>query len=142
MPSHDSPESAALTGFSAGCRVVGSRVHDDAAYVLLDTGPAENPYLYGVTCIREAAEWRHGSSANGPGWTLLDSDGETGVMSLWGEAPAGAEKVRAEFDGDVLEAPVEQGVYLAVWWNVPRSCVARPTVREIRVGGVWAPPST
>jgi hypothetical protein len=50
------------------CRVIASRIQDDDAYVLLDTGSQGQPYLYGVNCVRSAGRWHETSSGNGPGW--------------------------------------------------------------------------
>src|SRR5437763_11093428 len=63
----DSPEEAARYGFPAECRIVAMRKQGDAAYVLLDTGPAGRPYLYGVNCQRRDGSWSPGASGNGPG---------------------------------------------------------------------------
>ena len=47
----DSPEAAAMSTFPAEyCHVVAARTEGDDAYVLLDTGPPERPYLYRVNC--------------------------------------------------------------------------------------------
>ena len=142
-PGYASPEEAALRGFpsSAGCRVVASRAHDSVGYVLLDTGPVEHPYQYGVNCIREAGGWREGNSSNGPGWSLIDGDADLGTLTLWDDAPRGADRVRAVFSGQVVEVPVEHGVYLAVWWNVPNEHFEPPRLEAFRIGGTWVPPA-
>ena len=120
--SFDSPEEAALHTFSKGsCRVVATRVHGDAAYVLLDAGPAGKPYLYGVNCERQNGRWSERSSSNGPGWSRLGPDTSLGTLTIWGQAPPvlRADRARVEFEGEVREEPVTNGVYLSVWWNVP-----------------------
>jgi hypothetical protein len=85
----DTPESAAIVGFPPKhCRVIASRSHGDDAYVLLNTGSGEAPYLYGVNCRRENGRWFEGGSANGPGWEQTGHDPDVGNLSLWGDAPA------------------------------------------------------
>jgi hypothetical protein len=134
---YDSPERAAMVGFPPEhCRVVASRVEGDAAYVLLDTGSRGQPYLYGVNCSRANARWFEGTSGNGPGWAHVGDDPEVGILSLWGEAPPEAERVRVEFQGDVFEEPVGDGVYLTVWWRVPPPR-DWPRVIAFRIGGRW-----
>ena len=102
--SHDSPESAAMTGFpDAHCRVVSSRVLADDAYVLLDTGSPGQPYLYGVNCHRKDGQWFEGASSNGPGWEQTAHDPDLGTLSWWGDAPAGADFIRVAFEGTVID---------------------------------------
>src|SRR2546429_362383 len=86
----DSPEEAARYGFPAECRIVAMRKQGDAAYVLLDTGPAGRPYLYGVNCQRRDGSWSPGASGNGPGWSQVGADKELGTLTVGGDAPAGA----------------------------------------------------
>src|SRR5205823_8074012 len=82
----DSPEEAARYGFPAECRIVAMRKQGDAAYVLLDTGPAGRPYLYGVNCQRRDGSWSPGASGNGPGWSQVGADKELGTLTVWGDA--------------------------------------------------------
>ncbi len=120
MKGHDSPESAAMTGFPAAhCRVVASETFGDDAYVLLDTGPPGQPYLYGCSCYRKGGQWFESASGNGPGWTAAIDDPEVGALTCWGDAPAGAKTVRVEFDGAVVEARVREGVYFLIKWRAP-----------------------
>jgi hypothetical protein len=133
----DSPESAAVDGFPPEhCRVVASRVHGDRAYVLLNTGSSRQPYLYGVRCSRENGRWFERGSANVSGWEQTDHDPDLGTMTLWGDAPANADLVRVEFDGDVTDEPVSENAYLVVWWRVPFP-QQWPQVRAFRVAGLW-----
>lgn len=134
---HASPESAALTGFSAAhCRVVASETSRDDAYVLLDTGQPGRTYLYGSTCHRKNGLWFEGSSGNGPGWSATTADDEVGTLSLWGDAPAGVEMVRVEFDGETADIPVRNGVYFVVRWRVPSSS-QWPEIVAVRESGEW-----
>lgn len=133
------PEGAALDGFpDAHCRVVASATGGDDAYVVLDTGPAGHPYLYGVCVERQGGGWMGAGSGNGDGWTLTDTESGLGTATAWGEAPDGADRVRVSFRGEVREAPVEDGVYLAAWWRV-RPDDDLPRVDAFRVGGRWVP---
>jgi hypothetical protein len=133
-----SPEEAALEDFPAShCRIIASRVQGNAAYVLLDTGSRKHPYLYGVACAREADGWRGGTSGNGPGWTRVDSEAEQGILALWDVAPSGADRVRAEHNGQIVEAPIDQGVYLVVWWDVPSEDSRQWPVPAFRIDGEW-----
>ena len=54
------------------------------------------------------------------GWDLVDHDPDVGALSFWGNAPHGAEAVRIEFAGEVIERPVKHDAFLAVWWRVPQ----------------------
>ena len=77
----DSPAATSTAGFPPQyCRVVTSRAHGDDAYVLLDTGPPERAYLYGVQCRREHGKWVEQASGNGSGWTRTDSDPDVGTL--------------------------------------------------------------
>jgi hypothetical protein len=94
-----------------------ARASGDYAYVLLDTGSIEYPYLYGVDCQRRNGRWFDSSDGNSPGWAR-NRDSGVGTQSFWSQAPVGADMVRIEFDGTAIEEPVTNGAYLAVWWNV------------------------
>jgi hypothetical protein len=133
----DSPESAAMDGFPPEhCRVIASRVQADRAYVLLNTGSTERPYLSGVSCRRENDRWIEEGSASVPGWQQTDHDPDLGTMTLWGDAPANADLVRVEFDGHITDEPVSEAAYLVVWWRVPFRRQG-PKVRAFRVAGRW-----
>jgi len=138
----DSPEGAAMNGFPPEhCRVIASRVNGDEAYVLLNTGSSAQPYLYGVNCHRENGRWFEGGSGNGPGWAQTGQDPEVGTLSLWDDAPPGAEMVRVEFEGDLIEEPVREGAYLIVWWRVPPPR-DWPRVTGFRIAGHWGSSGT
>ena len=127
-----------MSGFPAGhCRVVACEVDGDDAYVLLNTGSAEHPYLYGGTARREGGGWRDGTSGNGGGWTRTDADDEVGVLSLWDIAPAGADAARVRWGDDVREVRVRDGAFLATWWRVPFPVDSWPEVVAFRIGGEW-----
>jgi hypothetical protein len=133
----DSPERAAIEGFPPEhCRVIASRADGDDAYVLLNAGSTERPYLYGVNCRQEGGRWFEGASGNGPGWARTSDDPDVGTLSLWGDAPPGGEMVRVEFDGQVIDEPVREDAYLIVWWRVPAPRVW-PRVTGFRVLGSW-----
>jgi len=135
---HDSPESAAMTGFPpAHCRVIASRVLGEHAYVLLNTGSPGRPYLYGVNCARKAGRWFEGGSGNGPGWAQIGDDPELGTLSVWGEAPEGAEAVRFAFNDRPVDEAVVEGACLVVWWNVPCPFESWPHIVAFRTDGVW-----
>jgi hypothetical protein len=134
----DSPEQAATSSFPANyCRVVAARVRGDDAYVLLDTGSAGQPYLYGVNCARRDGRWHEGSSSNGPGWSQAGPNDRLGTLVVWGEAPADADMVQAEFKGMVVEEPITAGVYLAAWWRTPCPEESWPHVQAFRMRGTW-----
>lgn len=139
---HPTPEAAALSSFPAAhCRVAASLAEGDDAYVLLDTGPAGAPYLYGGTAIRQEGGWVEGTDGNGPGWTLADPDRGLGTASAWGQAPEGANRVRIAFGGELREVAVAGGVYLAAWWRVPFP-ERLPRAEGFRIGGRWVPAPT
>ena len=133
----DSPESAAMVGFPPKyCRPIAIRVNGNDAYVLLNTGSSTQPYLYGVSCHRENGRWLERGGANGPGWEQTGHDPDVGTLSLWGDAPAGAQIVRADFDGQVVEESVVEGAFLVVWWCVPLPAIC-PRVTAFRIAGHW-----
>ncbi|HEX8394405.1 MAG TPA: hypothetical protein VF665_18815 [Longimicrobium sp.] len=133
------PQEAAMSGFSARyCRVVATAVDGDDGYVVVDTGSDGHPYLYGGAVKREAGGWSDGTSGNGDGWISSgDLEEEIGAYALWGEAPAGADAVRARWRGDVRETLIEHGVYLVAWWRVPCPEDDYPSVTEFRIDGNW-----
>jgi hypothetical protein len=134
----DTPEDAAMHGFPrAHCRPVASRVEGDDAFVLLDTGPQGQPYLYGVCCSRHDGRWRDGGNANGPGWSQAGPDITFGTLAVWGLAPEGADAMRFEFEGTITEVPITGIAFLAAWWRVPCPEFARPTLAGVRIGGRW-----
>jgi len=134
----ETPEAAALEGFpSTHCHVVASLESGDDAYVLLDTGSDGHPYLYGGCVARRDGGWVGGTDGNGPGWSLTDPERELGTATAWGEAPAGADRVRVTCGGTAWEAAIENGVYLLAWWRVPAT--ADPRVEAFRIGGEWVP---
>lgn len=91
MPDNDglhSPESAATSTFPPQyCRVIGAHAGGDYAYVLLDTGSIEYPYLYGVDCQRRNGRWFESSDGNSPGWAR-NRDSDVGTQSFWGRRPS------------------------------------------------------
>jgi hypothetical protein len=139
VPDFDSPEAAALGGcFPArDCRVVAMRIDGDDAYVLLDTGSSGQPYLYGVNCNRRGGRWFEGTSGNGPGWAQSDGEQRLGTWSLWGEAPTGADMVRAELNGEVVEERVVDSFYLLAWWRQPEPDGIGPRVIAFGANGTW-----
>ena len=144
-----------MSGFPAQyCRVVASRREGDDAVVLLDTGSNGVPYLYVVMCERKGDSWIDGMSGNCLGWASTDPVGEPdesdaweeedsedparGTLTLWDEAPPGADMVRVEFEGTTIDAPVHDGVYLLAWWKVP--CPQEhPRAVAFRIRGEWTP---
>ena len=133
----DSPERAAMVGFPPKyCRPIAIRVNGDDAYVLLNTGPSTQSYLYGVNCRRENGRWFEGGSANGPGWEQTGQDPDVGTLSFWDEAPVDADMVRVEFDGRIVEEPVIDLAFLVVWWRVPAP-QDWPRAQAFRIAGGW-----
>lgn len=116
-------------------RVVASQTEGDHAYVLLDTGSAGQPYLYGVNCHRRNGNWYEGSSGNGGGWSATDGDSDLGTWSLWSDASPDTDRVRVEFRGESSEHPVGDGAYLVVWFNQPSTII--PWVTALRINGEW-----
>ena len=133
----DNPESAAMVGFPPKyCRVIASRTQADDAYVLLNTGSSEQPYLYGVPCRRENGRWFGLNSANAPGWDQADHDPDVGTLSIWDNAPAEADMVRVELQDQIVEEAVIDRAYLVVWWRVPTP-QQWPRAVAFRIAGRW-----
>ena len=118
-------------------RVVAVREHGDHALALFDTRPSDEPYLYQVHYWRSKGRWSEGSSGNGYGWHRYTLESDLGVATVWGDdAPAGADRVRGECEGDIREEQVEQGSYLLVWWDVPDEA-RTAELSSFRVNGEW-----
>jgi hypothetical protein len=131
-----------MSGFPAEhCRVLASASQGDAAFVVLDTGPAEYRYLYAGTVRRAPDGWVDGTSSNGPsaGWTLTDWEQDLGVAYLYDEAPAGADRVRATLGPDVRETAVTEGIYLVTWWGIPNRDRRTPATVAYHIAGDWVP---
>ena len=103
--------------------------------MLLDTGSAGQPYLYGVNCRCRNGQWCEGGSGNGAGWSSPDEEGALGTWSLWDDAPTDADMVRVEFAGAVSEHPIRDGAYLVVWFRQP--VALEPRVTAVRINGDW-----
>jgi hypothetical protein len=102
----DSPEAAAMSTFPAEyCSAVATQTQGDNAYVLLNTGPPDRPYLYGVNCHRTDGRWFEGASSNGPGWEQTDHDPDVGTLSCWSDVPMGVDAVRVVFRARLLINP-------------------------------------
>lgn len=136
----ETPEAAALEGFpDAHCRIVAARVSEDAAYVLLDSGPSGQPHLYGSSLVRRNGGWAMTASSNGPSWTSTGEEGEFGTLVHWDLAPDGADQVLVSVRGETRIEPVTNGVYLAAWWRVPCPDLTYPRVEAFRIQGRWIP---
>lgn len=114
--------------------MVAVREHGDAAVAVFDTSPNSEPYLYEVHYQRDENGWGESSSGNGPGWHSLSAESDTGVVTLWDEAPPDTDRVRAQFEGKVFEEPTEGGIYMFTWWGVPCSTAE---VTAFRTKGEW-----
>jgi hypothetical protein len=93
--SFESPASAALSGYSSGSHADAAvvAVAGDHAAVLVVT-PDRGGYEYLVICIRHDGGWAEVTSGNAElQWNVVDEEAETGVLAVWGEAPAGASTV-------------------------------------------------
>ena len=137
---YSTPEGAAMHGFPPEhCRVLALELDADDGFVMLDTGPPGSPYLYGGTVKREASGWSSGIDSNGGGigWTSTELDHDIGVVHMCGEAPEGADAVRASWRGTTRESPVRNGIVLLTWWQEKNPQRAYPRVVAYRVGGEW-----
>jgi hypothetical protein len=134
----DSLDDAVRSSFPENhCRLLAVREHGDFAVALFDTRPTAAPYLYEVHYERRDGRWSESSSGNGSGRCSLRQESDLGVLTSWGEAPAGADKVRAELAGQVAEESVTNGIYLFAWWDVPSESLAEVTA--FRINGQWMP---
>jgi hypothetical protein len=114
------------------------REHGDVAYVLFDTGPPEYRYLYGVNYERQDGKWTEGTSGNGPGWSAVGPTPGLGTLTVWGEAPAGSDRARGTFGETPSEVPIEDGVYLLIWWDVPDTADLWSSRQlSFRINGDW-----
>ncbi len=133
----DSLADAARSSFPAEfCRVVAMREHGDMSYVLFDTRPSGQPYLYGVDYERIDGHWMEGGSGDRPGWSRVRRESELGILTDWDEARPRADRVRIEFEGEIREEAVNEGAYLAVWWDVPHPDTW-PIATAFRINGEW-----
>jgi hypothetical protein len=142
IPVFPTPEAAAMSGFPAEhCRVLASAAEGHAAFVVLDTGPAEYRYLYDGTAERVVGGWTDGISGNGrsAGRTLTNRVGDRGVAYIYDEAPAGVDRVWAALGDDVREVAVMNGIYLVTWWGVATDEERVPALVAVRVAGMWEP---
>lgn len=118
------------------CRVVTVEEHGGAGFALFDTRPSSEPYLYEVHYHRQEGLWSEGSSSNGPGWHRIDPKTNLGVVTIWGDAPPGADRVRFDLMGETLEDAVSNDVYVFVRWDM--ICPATPAeATYFRVAGEW-----
>ena len=135
------PEAAMMVGYPPGvCRVLAVAVEGRDGFVVLDTGPAGRPYLYGGTVERVEGGWVGGSDGNGGaiGWTHTGPEEDIGVLAVWDEAPPDADMVRVAWRGKLHEAPVRNGAFLLTWFREPYpGDDSWPTVVEFRVNGRW-----
>jgi hypothetical protein len=132
----DTPEEAMMLGFPPRyCRVVASALHGDHDSVLLDTGSDGNSYFYGGWCRRMEGRWFEGGSSNGGGWEGDESG--NGNLAIWNDASADVEAVRVELNGVRQEVPVQHGVYLAVFWDLPCPEDDWPRVVSVKINGEW-----
>lgn len=132
----DSLADAARASFPPSCRLVALHEHGDTGFALFNTREIGAPYLYEVFYDRRDRRWSEGSSSNGPGWHRTDDTTELGVVTYWGNAPRGADRVRVSFRGRAWEEAVSNGAYLFTWWDVP--CPETyPEVSAFCVDGKW-----
>jgi hypothetical protein len=137
-PRFESPEIAVLYEFpGTPCRVAALAREGDDAYAVVDVGAEGQPYLYGISLTRHEGGWEAWTSGNGSGWTSTDPERDLGTATAWGEAPAGAVRLRATFGGETREVPVAGGVYLVAWWRVPAD--GSVGVDAFLVQGRWIP---
>ena len=127
---------AAVNASMPSCRLLVLEEHGDAAFALFDAHPNGPAYLYEVHFARRGGRWSEGSSGNGCGWTLVDEAANVGVLTDWGEAPEGADRVRSELGEERVEKNVVDGVFAVAWWDVPRE-PRLPLLTSYRVCGRW-----
>jgi hypothetical protein len=94
------------------------------AVVLVDKGKPGKLYVLQVLCERVAEVWTTQSDSNGHGWTATRMDDpldqrNLGVLTLWGDAPAGADAVTVRWKEQEHIVPVAAGHYLFTVWDVP-----------------------
>jgi hypothetical protein len=113
-----SPAGVVLASFGAGrfARIVGEERQGDWAVVLALTN--EEPYLvpYEMVFRRDGGQWTEVAGSDTPGWRAA-GDGP-GLVTCWGEAPAGARRVTVSYRGSTATAAVESGYFLVVFWGI------------------------
>ena len=70
---------------------------------------------------------------------MTDDQGKTGMVIFSDDAASGIDSVRTELAGDVLEVPVTEGVFLAVWFGRPYDEDNGPRIVAFRRHGEWKP---
>jgi hypothetical protein len=132
----DSLADVARVTLVPGCnQIVAIREHGEEGYALFDNSDNHN-FLIGVAYRRTEDGWAVEQMASGSGWSHVRPDHGTGTMSSWGSAPPGADRVRVEFQGEIREDDVTNGVYFLIWWRAPRS-EREPFVTAFRIDGQW-----
>lgn len=116
--SASSPAGIALASFGAGrfARIAGEAQQGDWAVILALTN--EEPYLvpYEMLFRRDGGQWTEVAGSDAPGWRAAGD--ESGLVTAWGESPAGASRVAVSYRGSTATAAVVSGYFLVVFWGI------------------------
>jgi len=111
-------EQAVLDHGPPGAVIIGADISPDGKYaVALTLLPTAN-YLMDDLFVWDG-QWEEygGGSGGGTNWTSLDDVGESGVLRIASEAPAGAEVAVVTYEGRRSRVPVRHGHFVFVAWN-------------------------
>ncbi len=132
---HETPEQAALAGFSkaAAARVVALHESGDYAVVYVVTGPRQDD---SVSIVHRVGGSWHELTSGGGGWTwaaLPDDDDEdepVGVLALTGDLKEPA-TVEVKLDGHTVTVKRAEPHWAALFIGVDAASVERVVIRRL-----------
>lgn len=134
---YESPEEAAIGDIPTDyATVLFTSKHSDWAVVLLKTNDRPPFELYEVVCHYDEDGWNAMIGSNGSGWN--DTDDESGVMTLWGEASSDIVTIR--FREKDYQAPSSEGYFFFCEWVDDEEIQEYPIVVSGAVEATWSLP--
>ncbi len=131
---HETPEQAALAGFSkaAAAQVVALHETGDYAVVYVLTGPRTRQDDTVSIVHRVGGSW-HELTSGGGGWTwaaLPDDDEDLGVLALTGDLKEPA-TVEVQLDGHTITVKRAEPHWAALFIGVDAASVERVVIRRL-----------
>ena len=127
LEGYATPEDAALGEAlpATEARIRASAISPDgqAAIVVLGLGAPDYRYMWESVCFRQDdGSWLAGGGGNGSGWRRTHDDGERygpGVLTVWGEAPAGTTGAVISYQATEHSVTVRDGFFYLALWDEP-----------------------